>query len=96
VDIGYICEHQRKYGEALKYFLSALKLRQEIGWKPAIAGAYNDLAIAYLKQSNYSEALKNGRLALKINEEIQTSGVSLFPIGISQKFTAITVIIQKL
>ena len=47
---------------ALKYYLRALKISEEIGDQNGYKDGYNNIGIIYLNQGNYQEALKKNNL----------------------------------
>src|ERR1035437_38395 len=69
--IGIIYFNQGNYPEALKSYLIALKIKEEVGDKKGIAASYNNIGNIYFSQNNYPDALKNFETALKIWEEIK-------------------------
>ncbi|HET6244230.1 MAG: tetratricopeptide repeat protein [Bacteroidetes bacterium] len=69
-NIGLIYTYQGNYPEALKNYLSSLKIREELGDKFGIASSLNNIGYIYSNQGNYPEALKNHLASLKIREEL--------------------------
>ncbi len=67
---GYFADDKGNYLNALKTFLTALKIYEAIGDKKGIADSYGNIGNIYYSQGNYPEALKNYSAALKINEVI--------------------------
>ena len=68
--LGYFEEDKGNYPEALKNYLTSLKIRKAIGDIIGEASCYNNIGIIYRYQSNYPEALKKHFAALKIYEKI--------------------------
>jgi tetratricopeptide (TPR) repeat protein len=58
------------FPRALEYFISTLKIRQEIGDKRGIGGCYNNIGNIYESQSDYPKALEYYLKSLKIAEEL--------------------------
>ena len=79
----------------LKYHFASLKLREEIGDKGVIADSYNNIGEVYRMQARYPEALNNQLIALKIREEMATSGQWLIRTIISESFIGLRAIIPK-
>ncbi len=65
------------YANGLKYGNKALALANSLpfgnrrGWAKGTANSYNTIGTIYLSQGNYSQALKNYRISLKIREDIK-------------------------
>jgi class 3 adenylate cyclase len=68
--IGIIFSIQGNYPEALKNYITSLKIKEEIGDKKGIVATYGNIGLIYSYQSNYPEALKSFFTSLKISEEI--------------------------
>lgn len=68
VNIGINHYEMGNYPEALKNYLTGLKIFEDIGDKKAIGSVYNNIANIYTDMGNYEEALKNHLAALKIRE----------------------------
>jgi len=78
VCFGNIYNHQgnsyyneENYSEALKSYLSALKLYEKNEAKKGIAHTRRNIGRVYWIQTNYSEALKNFKISLSSFEEIE-------------------------
>ena len=69
VNIGINHYEMSNYPEALKNYLTGLKIFEETGDKRAIASVYNNIANIYTDMGKYDEALKNHLAAKKIREE---------------------------
>ena len=66
------------YKEALRWYLKALNIIEELGIPKALAILYNNIASAYQNQGNYEEALKWYRKSMEIDEKRNNkSGLSI-------------------
>ncbi len=81
---GVVYSEVNNYSIALKYYLKALKIYQEIDQKNSISKAYNNIAIVYKSQGNRNKALDYLQKALAIQKQIKepTYGVTLMNIGV--------------
>lgn len=82
-NIGIVYDDQSNFPEALKNYLTSLKIRQEIDDKPGQAASYNNIGVIYEQQGNYPEALKNHYASLKIEEALGSKD------GIADSYTNI-------
>lgn len=74
-DAAYLCECQRRYGEAERLYKQVLTLRQQRfdDKNLCVADSLSDLAALYRFQKRYSEALPLLQQALKIRQQLLTS-----------------------
>lgn len=68
-NMGGAFDLQGKYPEALKSYMTSLKINEEIGNKKGIGACYNGMANIYIRQKNRKDALKAYQSALKLAEE---------------------------
>jgi adenylate cyclase len=68
VNIGINHYEMSNYPEALKNYITGLKIFEEINDKKAIGSVYNNIANIYTDMGKYDEALKNHLAARKIRE----------------------------
>ena len=68
VNIGINHYEMSNYPEALKNYLTGLKIFEETGDKKAIGSVYNNIANIYTDMGKYDEALKSHLAAKKIRE----------------------------
>ncbi|MCB0497158.1 MAG: tetratricopeptide repeat protein [Cyclobacteriaceae bacterium] len=85
LELGYVCNnianvyfHSGDYTNALKYYLTALQIKQKTS-KEELSKTYGNIALVYKTMENYSKALE---YSLKAVQEQEKSG-SLFPLSIS-------------
>lgn len=64
-------KHLSEYYKGIVIGKQALLLGQKLGFKKAVARAYNNTGSIFLNQGNYPEALKYNFAALKIKEDIK-------------------------
>jgi two-component system NtrC family sensor kinase len=67
--IANIFVDQGRYPEAMKQYLTSLKIREKVGNKKGMVGSYTNMGLIHFNQSNNPEALKNYYIALKICKE---------------------------
>ncbi len=67
---GRVKMSQGNNSDALTYFLTSLKIREEISDQKGVANSYNNIGIIHYNQGNYEKALEYYDIALKIRKEI--------------------------
>ena len=70
-NIGISNNYLGNYLAALKNYLNAQKLDEEIGYKTGIANCYTNISILYFNQENYTAALENAKAGLKLYLELK-------------------------
>ena len=58
------------YENAIDYFVSSLKIKEEIGDQTGVANLLNNIGIINEKQGNYQQAIENYRQSMEIQEEL--------------------------
>ena len=69
-NIGYINYSKGKIKAALNYFISSLKLQEELGNKSGIGQSLNNIGVIYFDLDQINEAIDYYERSLKIHEEI--------------------------
>jgi len=69
-NIGYINYSKGKIKAALNYFISSLKLQEELGNKSGIGQSLNNIGVIYFDLDQINEAIDYYQRSLKIHEEI--------------------------
>ena len=69
-NIGYINYSKGKMKAALNYFISSLKLQEELGNKSGIGQSLNNIGVIYFDLDQINEAIDYYERSLKIHEEI--------------------------
>ena len=69
-NIGQIYYYQEDYPKAIEYFTDYLVFNQKAGRHRAVAGAYNNIASAYMEMQNLDLALDYYQRALKLYDSL--------------------------
>jgi len=65
------------YENAIEYFLSSLKIKEQIGDQAGVANSLNNIGIIYENQGEYQQAINNYMQSLEIQEELgNTKGMA--------------------
>jgi tetratricopeptide (TPR) repeat protein len=70
-NIGMVYWNKGNYDKALKYYLTSLKIDEELGNQTGMASSYNNVGLIYWSQEDYDKALDNFTQVITIYSQIK-------------------------